>query len=199
MKRAVIIHGWEGGAPEVGWLPWLARKLEQDGWAVQVPAMPDTMHPEMEAWVGKLSAAVGRPDQETYLVGHSLGCATILRYLERLGGGEAAGGAVLVAGFASDLAAPGYAGQLASFFTTPLQWDAIKRHCKQFVAIHSDNDRWVAVEQMTTFKRELGAEGLLLHNMGHFSDDDGFTELPVVYERLMAMVSDRPQFDGFAV
>ncbi len=186
MKRAVIVHGWEG-TPEAGWLPWLKRKLKQDGWAVAVPAMPDTMQPVMGTWVQELSEIVGRPDLDTYLVGHSLGCVTILRYLETLRGAEAIGGAMLVAGFASDLTAPGYSGELSGFFTTPLQWGEIKRRCHKFVAIQSDNDKWVAVENLTTFKQELGAEGILLHNMGHFSGDDGFTELPIAYERLTAL------------
>jgi len=38
MKKAVLIHGWEG-YPEEGWRPWLKEKLEANGFQVFVPAL----------------------------------------------------------------------------------------------------------------------------------------------------------------
>ena len=38
MKRVFIIHGW-GGYPEEGWLPWLKKELEKNGFKVFVPAI----------------------------------------------------------------------------------------------------------------------------------------------------------------
>lgn len=45
-KRVFLIHGWEG-YPEEGWRPWLKKELEQRGFTVIVPAMPDTATPTM--------------------------------------------------------------------------------------------------------------------------------------------------------
>jgi predicted alpha/beta hydrolase family esterase len=100
MKRVFIIHRW-GATPKSDWYPWLKEQLEKDGYEVHVPAMPDTEIPVIEKWIGCLSDAVGTPDNETYFVGHSIGCQTILRYLdshmfEPL---ETVGGAVFVAGW----------------------------------------------------------------------------------------------------
>ncbi len=80
MKRVVIVHGW-GGNPQEGWFPWLRGALEGKGFSVQVPEMPDTMHPRIDAWVAALGECIGQPDEELFLVGHSVGCQTILRYL----------------------------------------------------------------------------------------------------------------------
>ena len=47
MKRAIFIHGW-GGFSEEGWRPWLQQKVEQSGWQVINPAMPDTGTPTQD-------------------------------------------------------------------------------------------------------------------------------------------------------
>jgi predicted alpha/beta hydrolase family esterase len=98
MKRIFIVHGW-GGYPTEGWFPWLKTELEQKGFQVFVPQLPDTDHPTIENWVPALTAAVGTPDSDTYFVGHSMGCQTIARYAEGLEASQVLGGAVFVAGF----------------------------------------------------------------------------------------------------
>jgi hypothetical protein len=181
-KRAILIHGWEG-SPEGGWRPWLKQKLEERGFEVMVPAMPDSANPEMHAWLSHLSRTVGEPDKETYFVGHSLGCITILRYLESLKEGQEIGGAVLVAGFTSNL---GYK-ELESFFPTFVDWDKVKQHCSKFVAIHSDNDPYVSLHYADLFKENLGAQIIIKESMKHFSGDDGVNELPDALESVINM------------
>lgn len=102
--------------------------------------MPDTANPTMDKWVTHLKKIVGNPDGDCYFVGHSLGCITILRFLETLGEDQKVGGVVLVAGFGHDLDFKGYKSELSSFFQTPINWKKIKKHCNKFVAIHSDDD-----------------------------------------------------------
>jgi len=45
MKRAYIIHGWDG-YPEEGWFPWLKKELENKGYHVEIPSMPNSKHPK---------------------------------------------------------------------------------------------------------------------------------------------------------
>ncbi|MCD6229864.1 MAG: alpha/beta hydrolase [Candidatus Diapherotrites archaeon] len=52
-KKAFIIHGWEG-FPEEGWFPWLKQQLENNGFTVCVPEMPDTKHPKINEWVNTI-------------------------------------------------------------------------------------------------------------------------------------------------
>jgi hypothetical protein len=181
-KRIFLIHGWEG-YPEEGWRPWLKSKLEKEGFSVFVPAMPDTKHPKMDDWIKHLIKIVGIPDKDCYFVGHSLGCITILRYLENLEDGQEVGGAVLIAGFTSNL---GYE-ELESFFTKHIDWERIKSHCKKFVAIHSDNDPYVSLHYGDFFKDKLNSEVIVEHDMRHFSGDDGITELPVALNTVLRM------------
>src|SRR3989338_169649 len=98
MKRVFIVHGW-GGHPEEGWFPWLKKELEAKGFKVFVPQLPDAENPRIQKWVPKLAETVGVPDEETYFVGHSMGCQTIARYLESLPAEIKIGGAIFVAGF----------------------------------------------------------------------------------------------------
>jgi len=179
-KRAFLIHGWEG-YPEEGWRPWLKSQLEKSGFTVIVPAMPDTKHPTLSAWLGCLAKTVGTPDSECYFVGHSLGCITILRYLESIP--QEVGGAVLVAGFSSNL---GY-DELESFFTKPIDWELIRKNCKKFVAIHSDNDKFVSLHYADIFKEKLGADVVVQHDMKHFSGSDGVMELPAARDAVLSL------------
>lgn len=153
------------------------------GFTVFVPAMPDTYHPQMGAWVNHLREVLKNPDRDCYFVGHSLGCITILRFLETLKKGQEIGGAVLVAGFSDNL---GFK-ELDSFFTQPINWDKIRTHCKNFVAIHSDNDPFVPLKHRDIFKKELKAEVVVQHNMKHFSGDDGVTELPIALDSVLKL------------
>ena len=41
-------------------------------------------NPRIQKWVSKLAQTVGDADKQTYFVGHSMGCQTIVRYLEKL-------------------------------------------------------------------------------------------------------------------
>lgn len=179
-KRVFLIHGWEGH-PESGWRPWLKKKLESKGFAVSVPAMPDTNRPKMKAWVDHLTKTVKKPGEDCYFVGHSLGCITILRFLETLEAGEKVGGAVLVAGFTNNLDFK----ELDSFFTKSIDWKKLKKQCKRFVAIHSDDDPYVPLKHGKIFEKKLGAELIVKPGMKHFSSEDGSFELPVALNSLL--------------
>lgn len=128
--------------------------------------MPETNSPKLSPWMAKLQSLIDSPNRDLYLIGHSIGVVTILRYLESLQTGETIGGAVFVAGFSSDDL--GFE-ELKNFFTTPINLNEVKKHCPHFVAIHSDNDPYVSLRQGEIFKEKLGAKLIVKHQMGHFS------------------------------
>jgi uncharacterized protein len=194
MKRVVIIHCWEG-YPEYCWHPQVKKDLKQLGFKVKVPAMPETERPQLDKWLPKLKEVVGNPDEELYLIGHSSGVITILRYLENLSEGQKIGGAVLVAGFIDDLSYMDSVEDktvLPSFFQTPINWHKIKSHTNNFVAIHSDNDPYVQLKHADVFREKLDAKVIIRPGMKHFSGSDVYeescTELPDVVEAVKQMV-----------
>ena len=181
-KRAIILHGWKG-VPEGAWRPWLKKELEEKWFDVTVPQLPNADTPQVDEWVKHISGVVGTPGKDTYLVGHSLGCIAILRYLESLKKGQEIGGAVLVAGSIDDLGHK----ELSNFFSKPIDWEKIKSICKKVIAINSDNDPHVPLMHADVFKNRLGAEIIIKHGMKHFCGEDGITELPVALESVLTI------------
>ncbi len=184
MKRAIIVHCWEG-YPEYCWYPSVKKQLKDKEFEVKVPAFPETELPKENKWVPYLAEQVGKPDENLFLIGHSIGCIAILRYLESLPDNQKIGGAVLVAGFTDDI---GYQ-ELKNFFETPINFEKIKTKSKNgFIAIHSDNDPYVDLKFGDIFKEKLGAEVIIKQSMGHFSgaveDEKSCRELPDVVESI---------------
>lgn len=183
-KRFFIIHGWKA-FPEGCWRPWLGKHLESKGDKVSVPAMPNTIHPKADEWTGHISGIVGKPDESCFFVGHSLGCISILRYIESLPEDAKVGGIILVAGFTSNL---GY-DDLDSFFQTKIDWRKISGICKRVSVLHSDDDHFVSLHYGDIFKKHLNAKLVVMNNMGHFSDDRNITQLPILIELIDDMTT----------
>ncbi|KKS12746.1 MAG: hypothetical protein A2735_03480 [Candidatus Yanofskybacteria bacterium RIFCSPHIGHO2_01_FULL_41_21] len=189
MKRVFIIHGWSG-FPEEGWFPWLKKELENNGFEVQVPAMPNTDEPRIEEWVPFLEKLVGEPDENTYLIGHSIGCQAILRYLGDLKEDAKIGGVVFVAGWIKKLIGVYDENEIEiarPWVETPIDFESVKNHTKNIVAVFSDDDEFVSLDNLDAFKEKLGARTLIEHGKGHFSQETGIKELPVVLEELLKM------------
>ncbi len=187
MKRVFIIHGW-GRYPEEGWFPWLKKELENNGFEVQVPVMPNADEPKIEEWVPFLERLVGEPDEDTYLVGHSIGCQTILRYLASLQGEVKLGGVVFVAGWGKKLIGVYDEDEIEiarPWVETPIDFENVKNHTKSIVAVFSDDDEFVSLDNLDAFKEKLGAKTFLEHEKGHINGEAGINELPVVLEELL--------------
>ena len=155
MKRAVIIHGW-GGNPNEGWYPLLKKELENRDIIVEVPEMPNTEAPDIKQWVKTLAKNVD-PEADTYLIGHSIGCQTILRYLEKLTTPVNIKGVVFVAGWLvlSGLTTPEEEGIARPWLETPVDLPAAKGKAKKIVSLFSDDDPFVPEENWQQFE-DLG-------------------------------------------
>ena len=178
-RRAFIIHGW-GGYPEEGWFPWLKHELKQRQFSVEVPQLPKAATPNRDEWLAALKEIVGKPNRHTYLIGHSLGCYTILKYIESLQWFQRVGGVVLVAGFAS-LNIP----LLNNFYSAPLNWKKIRRRAGRIVALHSPKDRFVPWDKGEELRDKLGAKLLVLEGYRHFSGREGATKLPSALDAVL--------------
>lgn len=197
-KRIFIIHGWEGH-PQEGWFPWLKKELEKRDFKVFVPVMPNADEPRIEEWVQFLTNLVGKPDKNTYFIGGSIGCQAIMRYMETLSDNEKIGGVVFVAGWfdlkefvykeepeyeeeAKNIARP--------WIKNSINFKKIKQMTNNFVAIFSDDDPYVELNNKDIFNKELGAEIIIEHNKGHFrGNEDGVFKLPIVLEKILEISS----------
>lgn len=193
-KRVFIIHGW-GSHPDEHWMPWLKRELENNGFKVYVPQMPDTHKPEIKVWVSKLVEVADNLDGDTYFVGHSMGCKAILRYLETLGENIKIGGVAFVAPWIRlDRKTIEEEGEesikIAKLWQQKsIDFKKVKRRSKKFFAVFSDNDPYVPLNQADLLSKELDAEIMIEKGKGHFTTDDGVIELPIVLEELLKMTT----------
>ena len=189
MKRIFIIHGWDGH-PEEGWFPWLKEELEKKSFEVIVPEMPNSEEPEIKSWVTHLSEQVGQADENTFFVGHSIGCQTILRYLETLNQEIKVGGAIFVAGWLNLLPAAveeeGAEEIAKPWLETVIDWDKIKLHSDKFTVILSDDDPFVPISDAEIFKEKLNAKVIIESGQGHFSGEDEVNELSIALETLLS-------------
>lgn len=188
-KRAFIIHGWEG-TPNNAWFPWLKNNLKERGFEVIVPEMPNTEEPKVEEWISHLKSVVGNPDENTYFVGHSIGCQAIMKYLETLPQGVKIGGAVFVAGWFSlqNLEDEESEEIAKSWLETPVDLEKILNRSNNFITLLSENDGWVSIEENKEKFERLG-KVILAGKKGHFTEEDGVTELPEALNSLLEIAN----------
>ena len=187
-KQVYIIHGWSG-SPKNFWLDWLGKELDKRGIKAVLPKMPDTDMPIIKSWVEHLASIVGRPGEDVYFVGHSIGCQTIFRYLETIN--SKVGGVICVAGWFNlpNLETEEEKNIAKKWLETPIDFEKIKSKVKnQIVAIFSDDDPDVPLSDSEEFKNKLGSKIIVEHGRGHFSDDSNTKELPVVLDELLKMI-----------
>ncbi len=181
MKRIFIIHGW-AGSPIGDWIAWAKQAFEAKGFEVVAPEMPDTLHPNIDAWVSHLRDLVGKPDSNTFFVGHSIGCQTILRYLETIS--TQVGGAVFVAGwFGLENLENAEVEEVAKpWLTVPINLEKVRAVLPKSVLLISSNDDYGAYELNVKKFTELGSKIVVLQDAGHITGGDGFIELPQLIE-----------------
>ncbi len=172
-------------------MPWLKKELEASDYQVVEPAMPETDHPVIDTWVSHLSEAVGELDAHTYFVGHSIGCQTILRYLERESD-KKAGGCVFVAGwFKLDNLESEEDKEIAQpWLKDNIDFSRVLNTTREFFVINSSNDEYGCIEEnKRLFEEKLGAKVVVLENKGHLTEGDGVTKLPEVLKAIQEVAN----------
>jgi uncharacterized protein len=184
MERTLFIVPRWGGKPESDFYPWLQSELAQPPALfsrVQPLAMPVPGAPVPAAWVGALAEAVGpQPAPGTVLMGHSVGCQAVLRYLASLPAGKAVEGALLVAAWWS----------VDRPWESILPWqdlagvdlERVRSAAWRLVVLLSDNDPFTAGHQENgrLWQERLGAQVVLVPGARHFNE----SPQPAVLEAL---------------
>lgn len=182
MKKVVIAHGWSG-SPDEPMLKWLGNSLRSRGFEVIAPTMPNPDEPTIQEWVACLNESVGAVNEDTYFIGHSVGCQTVLRYLEQLPPEAKVGGVVLIAPWfwltLENLDEEEDPAIAKPWIETPIDFTKVISHTQKFTGIFSDNDPYVPLLQNETLlKEQLHAHTIVLHDRGHFAPYNNVTELP---------------------
>lgn len=117
--------------------------------------------------------------EETYFIGHSISCQTIMRYLENKT--SKIGGILFVAPWLELLP---YAIKDEDSYKTAEPWintsidfEKIKKITDNIRCIFSSDDYFVSINQEKEFKDKLNAKTLVVENKGHISEEDDVFEL----------------------
>ncbi len=192
MKKIYLVHCWDGTSYD-GWYPWLEEKINDQNIKLFKFDMPNTANPKIEEWVDYLNSKVDLLNEETYFIGHSIGCQTILRYLETKEITKI-GGILFVAPWLDLL--PEAIEDEDSYNTaqpwinTPIDFEKVKQFTNNISCIFSDNDYFVSIEQEKEFRNKLNAKTVIVNNKGHISQDDDVYELQEILDLTQKMLKN---------
>ena len=192
MNKIYIVHCWEG-TKEDGWYPWLDKELSNDNNKVYRFNMPNTANPKIEEWVSFLDKQVDSLDDKAYFIGHSIGCQTIMRYLETKDVCNI-GGILFVAPWLDLL---DYAiedeesyNTAKPWLTTKIDFEKIKKFTNNIHCIFSDDDYFVSLDQKEKFEKLLNAKTIVVNEKGHISQEDDVFELKEILDKCNEMIGD---------
>ena len=181
MVNVFIIHGTEG-SPEGNWFPWLKTELEKLGCKVFVPKFPTPENQSLSTWLKTFEEYKHFVDENTIFVGHRLGPAFILSVIESLK--KPVKAAFLVAGFLGLIGNEYYDSLIKSFTTRKFDWSKIRKNCRSFYTISSDNDPYVSLEKGRELAKNIGAEIIMVKNGGHLNKESGYTKFTLLLEKI---------------
>ncbi|WP_066388036.1 RBBP9/YdeN family alpha/beta hydrolase [Helicobacter himalayensis] len=205
MARIFITHGYDAH-PQKHWFVWLKSQLEgantqskllqeslKESVSVEILKLPNPSAPNLDLWLACLQEVIGVANERTFLVGHSLGCITTLRYINEFllnTQSQNIGGVVLVSGFYENLET---LPELNTFINPPnrasLQWESLQKAIKSRVVLCAKDDVVVPSVLSANLAKKLNAELIILEKGGHFMESDGFKELPIILEILLSQLS----------
>ncbi len=181
-SKALIIHGY-GGSNQGNWFPWLKTELKKIGWNVDAPNLPNTNKPQLTEQLSVLANIWNSRELHTegkrILIGHSLGGSLLLHLLEQ-DWKDPLDIAIIVASTSHKNHLP----ELEDYFATPHDFEKIKKNCKKFILIFSDNDPYINTETGPYYQHQLGenTELFMIHDAGHFMGRDGYETFPMILE-----------------
>jgi hypothetical protein len=182
MKKVFLIHGFNG-SPNSSWLPWLMAELKKEDVYASSLAMPNPSEPICTEWMKEIARHVDQnKGDDIYLVGHSLGVAAILNYVQSDMSGADIKGMVLVSGRSIKSVNPKTEG-----FYRDFDFTKIKKLVGKIAVIHGDTDERVPFANGEKLANELGVSLITVKNGGHLTGSEGWRALPQALEALRGM------------
>lgn len=185
MKKAVLLHGTDG-TPTDHWFPWLKKELEESGYEVFAPTLPENHTPNRDVYEAFLKSC-GWDFTDNLLIGHSSGTTTILNLL-MADWFPTVKAAVMVGTFLNKKltkSADWYEqGQFDNLFVQNFDIEKIKSKCPEFIFVHGDNDHACDYNDAKEFCGKLDGDFITIKNGSHLSGSSGITEIPEITEKL---------------
>lgn len=172
MKRAVILHGTDAN-PELHWFPGLKKYLEDKGYEVWVPELPNNHTPNRKTYNDFLFNS-DWDFTDNLVVGHSSGAVSVLNLLEDERCPQINTG-VMVAAWSDTHAAGLDAGdyekdQFSNLFPPEgFNFELIKQKAKSLIFFHGDDDSVCPLDQAKWLAQETSSPIIIVPKVGHLS------------------------------
>ncbi len=179
MKNAIILHGTDGN-PEHNWFPWLKKKLEDKGYKVWVPPLPESHTPNRQVYNDFLFNS-GWDFKDSIVIGHSSGAVRVLNLLmdERCPKVKLA---VMVSAWKAGVPLRYEEGnqQFVNLFPPDgFDFKLIKQKAHKIEFLHSDDDPYCPIGQARYLAGQLDAPLTVVHEGHHLGSE--YTELPELW------------------
>jgi len=180
--KAIILHG-TGGNPTENWFPWLASELESLGVTTICPMLPTPQNQNLDVWLREFNKQVGKIDENTIIIGHSLAPAFLLRYLSCSNIFVKA--SFFVAGFMSLLNIDEFDKLNNTFVIGSLNWSELKEKVGNCYLYNSIDDPYVPLDLGRDLASHLNANFIEIENGGHLNSSAGFIDFPMLLKDIV--------------
>ena len=171
-KKIYVVPRWSGNEHS-DWYDWFGERVQAEySHAYTVLAMPHWNRPVVEEATEFLKAKMGTPDASTILIGHSVGCQAILRFLREAIATDPSirvGGLLMVAGwFEVDEI---WDDVIPWLDNEDLNYPALRQAIGHTKVILSDNDPFTADYEANAklWTNRLNAEVTIYPQKAHFN------------------------------
>jgi uncharacterized protein len=178
MKKpnVMVIHG-AYGYPEENWFDWLRKELHGVNIECHVPQLPTPENQHLSHWTDVFNDSCQHLiHSNTIMIGHSLGAAFVLRWLEQQDCQLKT--VVLVGAFLGEVGIEKFDSINQSFFETEFDWRRIQKNSRQFICYYGDNDPYVKRDHFNFIADHLSAVKIIVSKAGHFNAASGYIQFP---------------------
>lgn len=183
MNRVILIHGKDSD-PAQKWYPWLGNEMKKSNIEFIAPKMPKADDPILDEWLGEIDNL--NPDENSILIGHSRGGVAIMRWLEKQSDNKKVKKVILVAANNPAVSEKNQIKDTHGFYELgEYNFDKIKKHCDDFVVLHSEDDEWVPFLAGEENAKGLSAKFLKFKNRGHFGSTLPKQEIPELLDEVL--------------
>jgi len=186
-KNVIIVHGansceesaMEGGVENTRhWHPWLREALKEKGIEVSGELYPRDWNPDYGEW--KKIFEKNRIDEGTVLIGHSAGCAFILRWLGE--NKSKVKRVILVAPYVLKTSEYPRLDDLVNFELS----EDLEKYYDDLDIFYAENDVDFIVKAVNFIHDKIGGKLIQLEGRGHFTFGDmGTEEFPELVEAVL--------------
>lgn len=178
--RIILIHGYKS-SPQMNFFPWLTNELREKGFDVVVPELPNPAEPDRDAWTKALIEACGTLTANDVIVGHSIGGATALRFLEGAEAKTTPHACILISTpwMVKD-------DRFRGFFLTELDYDVLMWRASKFAIIHAKDDAIIPVDHAHKYADVFHAKLVTPEEGGHFQGE----KYPVILDTILELANE---------